>query len=104
MGYGKAERLGGLAVQDHLEFHRKLHREIARLPSRLGVDDCQPIPLPDIGELTKRRQRVSQGVLGIDHFGTVLRIERRNTMLAWRSLLGRCCGLSRWLSHPKLQM
>jgi hypothetical protein len=30
-GYGKAERLGGLAVQDHLELGRKLHREIARL-------------------------------------------------------------------------
>ena len=31
MGYGKAKRLGGLAVQDHLELGRKLHREIARL-------------------------------------------------------------------------
>src|SRR6516165_4349426 len=30
-GYGKAERLGGLEVQDHLELGRKLHREIARL-------------------------------------------------------------------------
>src|SRR6516225_1136986 len=30
-GYGKPERLGGLAVQDHLKFRRKLHREIARL-------------------------------------------------------------------------
>src|SRR6516165_4970090 len=30
-GYGKAKRLGGLAVQDHLELGRKLHREIARL-------------------------------------------------------------------------
>src|SRR6516164_4714891 len=30
-GYGKAERLGGLEVQDHLEFCRKLYREIARL-------------------------------------------------------------------------
>jgi len=27
----KAERLGGLEVQDHLELGRKLHREIARL-------------------------------------------------------------------------
>jgi hypothetical protein len=31
MGYGKAKRLGGLEVQDHLELGRKLHREIARL-------------------------------------------------------------------------
>ena len=30
-GYRKAERLGGLEVQDHLELGRKLHREIARL-------------------------------------------------------------------------
>ena len=29
--YGKAKRLGGLAVQDHLELGRELHREIARL-------------------------------------------------------------------------
>ena len=31
MGVWKAERLGGLQVHDHLEFCRKLHREIARL-------------------------------------------------------------------------
>jgi hypothetical protein len=31
MGYRKAKRRGGLAVHDHLEFCRKLHREIARL-------------------------------------------------------------------------
>jgi hypothetical protein len=30
-GYRKAERLGGLEVHGHLEFCRKLHREIARL-------------------------------------------------------------------------
>ena len=30
-GYRKTERRGGLAVYDHLVFHRKLHREIARL-------------------------------------------------------------------------
>src|SRR6516164_10039372 len=30
-GYGKAERRGGLAVYDHLELGRKLHREIAGL-------------------------------------------------------------------------
>ena len=30
-GYRKAERLGGLEVDDHLVFHRKLHWEIARL-------------------------------------------------------------------------
>jgi hypothetical protein len=31
MGHGEAERLGGVEVDDHLEFCRKLHREIARL-------------------------------------------------------------------------
>src|SRR5262249_58024903 len=30
-GYRKAERGGGLAVQDYLKSRRKLHREIARL-------------------------------------------------------------------------
>jgi len=30
-GYRKTERFDGLAVHDHLEFGRKLHREIARL-------------------------------------------------------------------------
>src|SRR6516164_3922768 len=30
-GYGKTERVGSLAVHDHLELGRKLHREIARL-------------------------------------------------------------------------
>src|SRR5215471_1503492 len=30
-GYGKTERRSGLAVHDHLELGRKLHREIARL-------------------------------------------------------------------------
>src|SRR6516225_6670625 len=30
-GYGKAERRGGLAVHEHLELGRQLHREIARL-------------------------------------------------------------------------
>ena len=29
--YRKTERRGGLAVHDHLEFGRQLHREIARL-------------------------------------------------------------------------
>jgi len=29
--YRKAERLGGLEVQDHLELGRELHRKIARL-------------------------------------------------------------------------
>jgi hypothetical protein len=31
---GKTERLGGPAVHDHLVFHRKLHRQIARLSPR----------------------------------------------------------------------
>ena len=38
-GYGEAKRLGGLEVQDHLVFHRKLHREIARLVAAQNVID-----------------------------------------------------------------
>src|SRR5262249_21664776 len=30
-GYRKTERIGGLAVHDHLVFRRQLHRQIARL-------------------------------------------------------------------------
>ena len=40
-GYLKTERLGGLAVQDHLELGRKLHREIARLLAQLPSTLCQ---------------------------------------------------------------
>src|SRR6516164_8762293 len=38
-GYGKTERRGGLAVHDHLVFHRKLHREIARLRAAQNAID-----------------------------------------------------------------
>jgi len=39
VGYGKAKRRGGLAVHDHLVFHRELHREIARLlPAQDAID------------------------------------------------------------------
>src|SRR6516162_11849367 len=38
-GYGKAERLGGLEVYDHLKFRRKLHREIARLRAAQNAID-----------------------------------------------------------------
>src|SRR5215471_10620459 len=38
-GYGKTERLGGLEVHDHLEFGRKLHREIARLRATQAAID-----------------------------------------------------------------
>src|SRR6516162_11049068 len=38
-GYRKAERLGGLEVDDHLVFHRKLHREIARLRAAQNTID-----------------------------------------------------------------
>ena len=48
-GYGKAERLGGLAVHGHLVFYRKLHREIARLAESptgrahgQGAHPCEP--------------------------------------------------------------
>src|SRR5215831_13258278 len=37
--YGKAERRGGLAIYDHLEFCRKLHREIARLRAAQNAID-----------------------------------------------------------------
>jgi hypothetical protein len=41
-GYRKAE-IGGLAVQDHLEFCRKLHREIARfLAAQNAIDVSGP--------------------------------------------------------------
>src|SRR6516162_9468489 len=45
--HGKAERVGGLAVHDHLELGRKLHREITRL---LAAQDAihvggEPTPL-----------------------------------------------------------
>src|SRR5262245_27701234 len=40
-GHGKAERLGGLEVDDHLKFCRKLHREIARLrTAQDAIDIC----------------------------------------------------------------
>ena len=38
-GYGKAERLGGLEVDEHLELGRKLHREIARLRAAQNAID-----------------------------------------------------------------
>ena len=53
-GYGKAKRRGGLAVHDHLVFHRKLHREIARLGAAQNAIDigsgtthdvCPSLPL-----------------------------------------------------------
>ena len=34
--HDKAERIGGLAVHDHLKFYRQLHREIARFSPRHG--------------------------------------------------------------------
>ena len=40
-GYGKTERRGGLAVHDHLVFHRKLHREIARLRAAQNAIDIR---------------------------------------------------------------
>ena len=46
-GYRKTERLGGLAVHDHLKLGRELHRKIARL---LAAQDAihiggEPTPL-----------------------------------------------------------
>ena len=38
-GYGKAERLGGLEVQDHLKFCWQLHREITRLRAAQNAID-----------------------------------------------------------------
>jgi hypothetical protein len=38
-GYGKTKRLGGLEVHDHLEFCRKLHREIAWLRAAQNAID-----------------------------------------------------------------
>src|SRR6516225_7712790 len=39
MGHGKPERLGGLEVHRHLEFCRKLHREITRLGAAKNAID-----------------------------------------------------------------
>ena len=39
MGYRKAKRRGGLAVHDHLEFCRKLYREIVRHLAAQSVID-----------------------------------------------------------------
>ena len=40
-GYGKAERLSGLEVHDHLKLGRELHREIARLPAAQDAIDIR---------------------------------------------------------------
>ena len=47
-GYGKAERLGGLEVHDHLEFCRKQHREIARLGAAQNAIDISGGATPDV--------------------------------------------------------
>src|SRR6516162_6901551 len=47
-GYGKAERLGGLEVQDHLEFCRQLHREIARLRAAQNAIDISGGATPSV--------------------------------------------------------
>ena len=38
-GYGKAKRLGGFEVQDHLKFCRQLNRKIARLGAAQNAVD-----------------------------------------------------------------
>ena len=68
-GYLKTERLGGLAVQDHLELGRKLHREIARLLAQLPSTLCQrerryfaesPLPFRPVGLVERVFEAKSQ--------------------------------------------
>ena len=47
-GYGKAKRLGGLEVQDHLKFRWKLHREIARPLAAQDAIDISRGTTPDV--------------------------------------------------------
>ena len=47
-GYGKAERLGGLEVQDDLEFCRQLNRKIARLGAAQNAIDISRGATPDV--------------------------------------------------------
>ena len=47
-GYGKTERRGGLEVHGHLVFHRKLHREIARLRAAQNAIDISSSPTIDV--------------------------------------------------------
>jgi hypothetical protein len=51
MGYGKAQRLGSLEVHDHLEFGRKLHREIARLRTAQNAVHVGGGATPDVYEI-----------------------------------------------------
>src|SRR6516162_10303463 len=68
--HGKAERLGGLEVHDHLKFRRKLHREIARL---LAAQDAIHISggaaivvyrVGSIGEQTALSDKARPGIDG----------------------------------------
>jgi hypothetical protein len=47
-GYDKTERLGGLAVHDHLELGRKLHRKIARLLAAQDAIDVRDGTMPKV--------------------------------------------------------
>ena len=46
--YGKTKRRGGLAVHDHLVFHRKLHRELRRLRAVQNAIDITRCATPDV--------------------------------------------------------
>jgi hypothetical protein len=46
--YGKAKRVGGLAVHDHLEFGRELHRESARLLAAQNAIDIGGGTTPEV--------------------------------------------------------
>jgi hypothetical protein len=49
VGYGKAERLGGLEVHGHFKFRRELHREIARLlAAQDAIDNPYAPALPPV--------------------------------------------------------
>src|SRR6516164_4132683 len=67
-GYGKTECRGGLAVHDHLELGRKLHREIARLLAAQNAIDIsggatkEVHTVGSIGEQTAVSRKVRKGI------------------------------------------
>ena len=69
MGYGKAERLGGFEVHGHLEFCRKLHREIARLRApqdAIDIGGCTTNVVYQVGSVGEQTAVSGKGRYVID--------------------------------------